>query len=130
MKKLILFPLIFIGLALSAQRYHYEDFAADTSTNADTIYFTVSKVITDAGQYGAYFVADSLSGATAGTLAYQVSTIGSSDWHTVGTATINGTQTTGSKEARLYGNKFRIRVIGSGTQSTRVKPIFIFKRDY
>jgi len=118
MKKLIL-ALVFFGIAGAsfAQKFDYY-YKTDTFTNADTI--TLYEVtLKDDYYYSFEVTADSLSGATAGTVWLQAQNCNScSTWYNIDTVTINGTSTISRDTGTLVGRRIRIYGITSGTQST------------
>ena len=129
MKKLLIVPLLMLCVSMFGQyETWYETFTMDTITDAGTVTFTMSKTIDDIGYYGFYAVSDSLSGSTDATVSYQVADRGGADWAQVGTGTVNGVISYQTKEAILYGQKFRAVFTGTGTQSTKVRGFFVFKK--
>lgn len=127
---LIAIITLFATISLTAQNdFFRKNFDVDTITDAGTIIFDPGYDFTQAGQFGFYAVADSLSGSTDATAYIEVAPYGSTDWIVESSYVINGVQTIIAVEDRLYASKIRMRIVGAGTQSTKVKPFFTWFRD-
>lgn len=136
MKQIILFTIIALCLATStatAQRF-FDISAADTLTNQDTVIQTTSPVQLDVPYYySIHVLADSLSGANAGTCYLQFSNHRSgSVWYNAQTLTIDGTTTSQALwEGIVYARRVRVYWISpSGTRSVALRTYAAFKRVY
>lgn len=139
MKKVI-FVLSFIAFAFTAKSQEYlTGYVTDTLANAETIYLYVGGTQTAAGaskitEYGVLnlvLVSDSLSGSTnvAASIEYSVDALGT-NWYTAASlSTLNGaaSQTQITEDAVFAARKARIKLVGTGTQSTRVRLHYCFK---
>jgi hypothetical protein len=96
--------------------------STDTLTNAATYYVTLGKTYTQAGTVECGCTATNLSGTTAATALIQVShSPAGTNFVDANTDTLtiaNGTASVTS--ATLNGYKARLKVVGSGTQSTKI----------
>lgn len=109
----------------------------DTLTNADTVYVYPGGASTAAdakkflklGAFGVLMQHDSLSGSTAGTAVLQYSFESTPTvWYTVQSHNVNGVQgQTWYTDDNFAALSWRIRVITSGTQSTRFQSFWRFK---
>lgn len=140
MKKLFLFCLLAAALfapATDVQAQRYFDVSdIDTLTNQDTIIVTTANnsgptLIDVPYYYSVHVMADSLSGANAGTVYLQVSNDRDGlKWYNAQTLTIDGTTTSSALwEGILYARRARVYFITpSGTRSVRVQTYASFKR--
>jgi hypothetical protein len=140
--KYILSMIIILAVALSATAQvsvRYGITAFDTSAASQTHYIypgtnTIAGTVKfkEAGDLEVLFVADSLSGATAGTatLQYAYSDAAAPHWYDAATYTINGVQTLGRTQALSFtALKWRIRVVNtSATQSNKCYAYYTWKR--
>lgn len=126
----IIICLCFFAFSASAQRNVNVVFTVDTLDNAETLTFTLAKPILDYGDMFFHVAADSLSGATAGTIYYEMSTDeAGTEWTTLATDVLNGVSIDESyEETGFTGVRARIRCVGSGTMSTEISPSISFKR--
>ena len=137
MKKLLIMMLFFtMAFTAKAQYYSYE-FDVDSivaSSSLDTVIFTQPSTVdfSYAGTIGLYVKCDSISGATGGTIAYQVMPYGGTVWHTIDTDTFNGAGATFyNHEAVCYARKHRIYItVPSSTQTTYFYTALSYKRTH
>jgi hypothetical protein len=138
MKNIILIALLLcIGISMNAQIKLSKSFGEgnavnDTLTNAGTLTFTWGEVINAYGSLHAGVTSDSLTGNTAATINYEVAFVEAptaDQWHTIATDVINGVSDDDEYEDTDFtALRFRIRIVGTGTQSTEVTPSVVFKR--
>ena len=130
MKYSILIALIALSISVSAQRNVGTVFTVDTLDNTETLTFILDARINDYGDMFYHVAADSLSGATAGTIYYEMSTdAAGTEWTTLATDVINGVSIDESYAATGFlGLRARIRCVGVGTMSTEISPSISFKR--
>lgn len=136
MKKLFLISALALSfLAAQAQtgpQYYAETPTADTAINTTAVSFVADKVFYGLGSLEVYVVADSISGSTAGNvyIEYSMEPTGSV-WYTAQTTAINGVQTLiHLEDTTMTASRVRVRALGIGTQSTIIRPHFVFKRNY
>lgn len=92
----------------------------ETMTNADTITVELGTFYSPI-EYEISYVADSLSGATAGTQYLEWDADGDgANFVRIETMVINGVTTRGRETGTLVGGSLRLRTITTGTQSTRL----------
>lgn len=136
MKRLIILMLFACFAFVSAEaqsRLEIKAFDLDTLTNAGTVDFDFPySILTQEGyKYSWQIQADSLSGSTGATAYLQQSNDKTGSlWTTISgkTVTINGVQTLSILEGDFYGIRQRLRVIGTGTQSTKLKVSAVLRK--
>lgn len=139
MKYLILSLFAVLCFNLNAQVQYREGSGEDTLTNAETAYLypgdaASAAAALDFKEYGTLelvIVTDSLSGATAGTATLQYCY---DDACTVlydaASLTINGAtqQVSRTEDAEFSARKWRVKFVTTGTQSTRARVYYTWKR--
>lgn len=112
----------------SAPFYSYSLSDTITNTENDTIEIPARLVSDWSG--GWHVQATSLSGTVqlANTVEESLSYNGT-DWVSVDTLNNSAAGTTRAEQDRVYGFRQRIRIVGSGTQSTRYTVYFVAKKD-
>jgi len=132
MKKILTTLVLILALAtgICAQTLDTEvkvtgKFEADTATDAETLTFTFPGLIHDLYYYSWQVVADSLTGATAGT-AYLQETLYPSDSVFTNlsgkTLTIDGAgQSATFFTGTCYGGRQQVQVVTTGTQTLRIR---------
>lgn len=138
MRTIIFSILMVLGFGANAQSI-VTGYVTDTLANAETIYLYVGSTqsVTGAARLSEYgvlstaLVSDSLSGSTAvtATIEYAIDDAGSY-WYTHATLTaLNGatSQVQVTEDAVFAARKARIKLVGAGTQSTRVRLYYCFK---
>lgn len=106
-------------------------FGLDTLTNADTIYLTFPRTVNDMDTYNFVWQVNltNLSGTTAASAVVQESLFDDVDaWVNMDTVAFSGTSTklaTGT----LQGVRQRLRIISTGTQSTRLQAVVRYRRE-
>lgn len=131
MKNIITALLMMISVSAFSQSSNLSWYpAVDTLTNADTLTFTWGDVLWEQGSLELHAVADSLTGTTAATLFVETSTAPSGlQWIPVDTTSISGSQTiTTFEDLNFSASRVRVRVISTGTQSTKVQVGALFKK--
>lgn len=137
MKKILFVLTLLFGfvVTMNAQDRTYP-VQIDTATcvaAADTIDWVIPATMDYPGYFEYSAIADSLSGATGGTLyVYTASEYSADidDWFLDTSYTINGTTTSIQLQDRLYHEKIWFRAIfPSSTQSTRLRQWFTWKND-
>jgi hypothetical protein len=140
MKKIFSFLLLMFAFIVSVPTeikaqtvppFVFETFAEDIATNADTLYFTPSASLPGFYRYGWFIDFRTITGTRAGTLVIQEDGGNAgANWITVATkAFVAGTADT-LLTGYVYGQKQRVRVITTGTQSTGITVKAAYKRDY
>lgn len=135
MKKLLtIFGFLLCAFTISAQKdFLYKAFTIDTLTDAETVYFTFPTTMQGLYEYQFQIQVDSLSGNTAGTVYVQSASdrkgtnyvnVTSKTYTVVGAATQTGGFITGVG----YGTNYRLAVVGTGTQSTKLTVSAVFKK--
>lgn len=109
----------------------YKTWTLDTLTNAETITLSLSSILESAYQYSVQaYVPASISGTKSIKFVVdQTNATGSTVWMPVDSVTATGAGTVFLiKNANVWGNKHRIRCVGSGTQSTPFQVTALYKR--
>jgi hypothetical protein len=129
MKNFIVVFLMLFTIGLSAQSYTIP--AVDTITNAGTKIWTLGGNYFQNGYITVGAHVTKLTGTPAGTLYWETSPAGDTLWATIyKTDTLTNVVTQGfHHNFKNSGHKYRLRLIGTGTQSTKVEPWIIFRRD-
>jgi hypothetical protein len=137
MKRLVVILLAAIGfMAANAQNrdFYYQVFDLDTVTNAGTVTFVFDKATALEGlyEYSWQVEADSLSGSTAAVAYLEESNDYLGTTYTPvseKTVTIDGPgNSDGILTGTMYGTRQRLRVVGTGTQSTKVYVAVVYKK--
>lgn len=128
---LILIALACFACAGYSQQAAYHEFGLDTLTNAGTLTEAWSK---DLGRYDVvtYHVnTDLISGTAAGTIYYEY-TLDGTEWLVASTDTVTtGAVTNQDHQITNFGGvEARIRVVGTGTQSTEFNNSISAKKFY
>lgn len=127
------------ALAGNAQYQFRSGFMEDTLTNAETAYLYPADAATaatapnfrDFGALEVVIVSDSLSGATAGTATLQYCFDENCTYtYDAATLTINGAaqQVSRTEDTEFVPLKFRVKFVTTGTQSTRERVYYTWKR--
>ena len=109
----------------------YKTWALDTLTNAETITLSLSSILESTYQYSVQaYVPASISGTKSIKFVVdQTNATGSNVWMPIDSVTATGAGTVFLiKYANVWGNKHRIRCVGSGTQSTPFQVTALYKR--
>lgn len=122
MKNIIFMTLMMIGATLSAQVSYDYITSTDTLTNAETVYVTMGKTYTAAGTLECGCNVTQLSGTAGGYALLQTShSPAGSNYVDINTDTLTLADATSSAiSATLNGYKGRLKIVTSGTQSTKV----------
>lgn len=126
---ILILSVMSFGVIAAQSSTIQEKFSVDTLVDAETITFAPTTKFTQAGDYGLYIVADSLTGSTDAIAYLDVAAYGTDDWVPIQSFTIDGVQTVITKESKLYANKIRLRVVGSGTQTTKLSGFLTWFRE-
>lgn len=143
MKHIILSLALLVGIVVSGNsqagyitKYFGESTGSavnDTLTNAATLTFTLNDILKHKCSIHVGITSDSLSGSTAGTINYQVAFVEAptaDQWVTVATDVIDGVSDTDDWEDTDFNAvRFRMQIVGAGTQSTEVTPTLTVKRN-
>lgn len=136
-----LLAMIVMAFAVPASAQYY-GYIQDTVTNSTAITLypggttsagaasaAAAKSLLVNGNLDIIIYADSLSGSTAGTAYIEVANVANPNlWYPVQSYTVNGVQTTAHFEDTDFSNsKWRLRVTGGGTQSTKISAEWRFK---
>jgi len=128
-----------LAVVSNAQVQYRYDTMEDTLTNAETAYLYPSDAATAAlsplfREYGALqvtIIADSLSGSTAGTVTLEGCYDATCDHvATITTLTLNGAtqQVSTTEDTDFNFLKWRVKSVGSGTMSQRIRVAYVWKR--
>ena len=131
--KVIVITVLLLAIASAgySQRNGYESFTQDTLTDAETNTYTWSKILFDVGVLEYHVACDSITGNAAGTIYYEYTLSPAAvEWHTVSTDAIASTVTDAQhKVTDFVGYKARVRIVGTGTQTTGTKVGISFRRN-
>lgn len=130
MKNKILFILMIASMSLSAQVSYDYVASTDTLTNADTVYVTMTKDYLWQGTVECGCSVTQLSGTSGGNARLQVnhSTVGT-NWVNAGTDTLAvSSGAISAISTSLNGYRARLRIITTGTQSTKAVTTCTYKR--
>ena len=113
----------------STGQYYRPTIAVDTLTNAETITVSIPQNLLSEYTYCYQLVRTNISGTTniLAVIDESSNTSGSADWKAIDT--ISGTSGIGRATGdEVYGVRHRVRLVGTGTQSTQFTLVPTFKR--